>query len=576
MHLIGREVPMSDKDSTRTPTKPAGSAKAEPRNATKASSSSLKPAGKKRKDPEHSTQELLRRVEKCGVYLLHDQRGFPYARIPSADGKRIVPIRSEEFNRWLSLIAWKQMGWAPGREVLSSARRVLESKAIHDCPEHKLHVRVASHEDAIWVDLDGSKAVRIVSGSWKIVDDPPILFRSFPHQKPLPTPVERGKPQRILDFINLRNEADKRLFMAWLIVSMVPDIPIPVMILCGPAQSGKSTILTMARRLIDPCIPEYQGKLSRTKDFAQIASQNRLLIFDNESKISSAQSDVLCGAVTGQGEAKRVLYTDEDTLVTEYRNVIGLSGVRLVVTQSDLMSRSILFELEKIQGEGIRKDSDFWKELEEISAGILGGMFDILAAAMAVEKMVQLPWRSRLPDFTHWAVAVARTLGWNEHEFLHHYKRNVNRQHEAVLDSDTLARVIITWLKDWGEWKGTASELLDELSDKAKAMAIDTTAKRWPKTPHHLSGSLNYLTPCLEYAGVSIDRDRNSSGRILTIRKTVHQEGTTHRQCNLNHDTDHDAADTTSVIPEVASHGEHDADDANDTDSPTLSEGRDG
>jgi hypothetical protein len=203
-------------------------------------------------------------------------------------------------------------------------------------------------------------------------------------------------------------------------------------------------------------------------------------------------------------------------------------------------------------------------------------MFDILAAAMAVEKMVQLPWRSRLPDFTHWAVAVARTLGWNEHEFLHHYKRNVNRQHEAVLDSDTLARVIITWLKDWGEWKGTASELLDELSDKAKAMAIDTTAKRWPKTPHHLSGSLNYLTPCLEYAGVSIDRDRNSSGRILTIRKTVHQEGTTHRQCDLNHDTDHDAADTISVIPEVASHAGYDADDTYDADFPALSEGRDG
>jgi len=301
---------VSNKEVTKTPKKPGRSRKAKSEKADKAARGSPATANEERKDPGHSTCDLIKRVEKSGLYLFHDQRGLPYARIPLTESRRVIPIRSEDFNKWLSMIAWKEMHWAPGREVLYSTRRVLESKAIHDGPEHELHLRVAWHEDAIWIDLDGSKAVRIMPGSWEAVSDPPILFRSFPHQKPLPEPVKNGNPLKVLNLVNLRSEKD----------------------------------------------------------------------------------------------------------------------------------------------------------------------------------------------------------------FLRDYRRNVNRQHEAVLDSNLLARVIVKWISGRREWRGTALVLLDELTAAAVTMGIETSAKNWPKTPQHLSGSLNYLGPCLEYAGISIERDRDSAERIMTIR----------------------------------------------------------
>ncbi|MFH1675959.1 MAG: hypothetical protein ABIC40_02955 [bacterium] len=563
---------MTEDHASMNPNQKAGDPQETKAVVNTVASSNGEKTGKKKKGAEHSSEELLRRVIKHKIVLFHDQRGQPYARIHEASGYRTLSVKSEEFSKWLSMIAWKEMTWSPGRESLNSARRILESMACHDGPEYKLHVRVALHEETIWIDLDGSRAVKIMPGRWEIVADPPILFRSFSHQKPLPEPVSGSDPLQILNHINLRTESEKKLFMAWLVVSFVPNIPIPVLILCGPSYSGKSTILSLVRRLMDPCTPEYQGRLSKLKDFTQIASQYRLLIFDNESKITVSQSDLLCGSVTGQGDAKRVLYTDEDTLVMEYRNVIGVSGVRLVVTQPDLMSRSLLFELEQLPNTDMHRESAFWKEFDATSGEILGGVFDVLAGAMAIEKLVKLSWTSRLSDFTHWAVAVARTLGWNEEEFILHFKSNVNRQHEAILDSDPLARVIINWIEKRGEWEGTMSDLLTELNAEARQLGIDPSANRWPKTPQLLSGSLSYLTPCLEHAGVSIGHIRKTSGRIVTIRLVNRNP---ELDLNRDNDDDYDDEDERSVIPKPASTLACDVNDTYDDDFPHLSGGSD-
>ncbi len=490
-------------------------------------SSSTKPTGQdtgkgadSEKKSESQTAHLLKRIERSQIVLFHDQREQPYAAIPEPSGRRIVPVRSEEFNKYLSRLAWLQMKWAPGRETIYSVRRVLEQMAGVEGPQHILHVRVATHDGASWVDLDGQSAVRIVPGDWQVIRRPPILFRSYSHQKPLPVPSMHGDALDALQFVNIPGELDRRLFLAWLMTAHVPGIQVPALLVHGASYSGKSSLLTIARRLVDPCIPEFQGKLSSQRDFSQVASQYRMLIFDNESRITDSQSDLLCGAVTGQGDAKRMLYTDEDTVVFEYRNVVCISSIGQIATQPDLLSRSILFELPQVPNEELRRDTRMWDQFEKACPSILGGMFRVLSEAMGMVDGIEPEWKSRMSDFTCWLMAIGRAMEWDEHELLAAYKRNVNRQHESVLESDPVARALTTLMHNIPEWQGTPTELQETLDETARQIGFDTRTRSWPRTARYLSERVSYLEPCLRYAGFAVDRPRSAGKRLIVIRRT--------------------------------------------------------
>lgn len=451
--------------------------------------------------------------------LFHDERGEPYAVIIASDGRRIISLGSKDFSRWLSQLAWKQLEKAVGSEVISTTRQTLSGIARFEGEEKTLHNRVAWQDGAIWIDLDGQKAICVKPSQWSLIANPPILFRSLPHQKSMPIPVPGGDPWQIFDFLNIKQDPSQLLFLCYLVASLVPDIPVVVLILHGQQGSAKTTILKVIKRLLDPSIVEVRGGISDQTEFAQFAFQNRLLFFDNLTKLPEWLSDCLCRTVSGEGWSKRSLFTDEDTTVFAYQRVVGLAGINLVAEKSDLLERSIIISLEAISPERRRDEETFWQEFNAKKGEILGGLLDALSKALQIKPSLNLNFLPRMADFTRWGCAASIGLGKTSEDFLEAFKQNVGFQNEAAIEASLIAQVFIKFMEDKQEWKGASGDLLGEFDKVAETLKINTRTKGWPKNPSWFSRRLKEVTPNLTSLGFEIEENRFPKKREISIRK---------------------------------------------------------
>ena len=470
-------------------------------------------------DRESLAVKLVHFAVGTGIVLFHDERGDPYAVISMSDGRKITSLDSREFSTWLSRVTWQEFQKAPGREVLSSARQVLSSIALFDGEEHRLHNRCAYHESSIWIDLDGRRAVRVDPGRWKIIENPPILFRSFPHQKPLPDPVKGGDPFKVLDFVNLSDEDAKLLLVCYLIVTFVPHIPIAALIVHGIQGSAKTTLLKIVKKTVDPSRVEVRGGVRDLTEFAQAAWQNRVLFFDNLTSVPGWLSDALCRAVTGEGWSKRTLYTNEDSTIFEYQGIVGLGGINLIANRSDLLDRSFIVPLEPISPNERREEEAFWAEFNNVRPQILGGILDALAKAMIIRKTTKLSSAPRMADFFLWGASAAEALGRKKEEFMDAYYRNVGRQNEAAVEASPVAQAVIAFMDQKEEWEGPPGELLDGLEKVADNLRINIKSKEWPKNPVWLTRRVKEVQPNLLAMGIEINGQPTGGKRVLTLRR---------------------------------------------------------
>jgi hypothetical protein len=506
---------------------------------------------------ESQTRQLIELILSSGIELFKDQRGMPYASVPVDNGRRIHSLDSREFKTWVSKMAYTEMKWPLSDQTLTTVNRNLACEAIHNGKQHELHVRTAKFEGAIWHDLDGQSAVRIVPGDWQVIGNPPILFKSLRHQSPLPIPVKGGDPKKVLDFLNIQDEELRILFMCWLVVAFVPHIPIPTLAIYGPPGSAKTSLARVVKRLIDPAIPEVQGSLRNLKDFPITASCNRVLIYDNVSRITAEQSDALCGAVTGQGSSNRRLYTDEDPFVIEFKNVVLFTGVDLIAERSDLLNRSILLPMCAVDPRDRLYEEELWEEFEGMRPGILGGLLDCVASMLHLKNKITLKERPRMADFARYGVAAAKSLSYDPLEFLRIYQENESLQNEVIIEASPVLQALMIFMEDVEEWSGSATELLGLLTETAGQHGISTRNRSWPEKSNKLSRELSYVQKTLMDSGIELCRRKTTAGRVITLRKVVRRDDT----IVLQDDT------VRGIVPlETASEAERDdRDDKDDT-----------
>ena len=471
---------------------------------------------------EKKTQarKLAELALQSGIELFHDERGEPYARIALPEGRRILSLNAQDFGRWLGRLAWNEMEKAPGSQVISAARLALSSMARFDHPEYRLQVRSARIEDAIWLDLDGSKAVRVWPGGWEVVDEPPIIFRWFAHQKPLPIPTPGGDPFQVLEFANLRTEDARLLLVCYLVAALVPEIPIAALVLHGIQGSAKTTLLKIIKSLLDPSIVPVRGGVRDLTEFALAAWQNRVLYFDNLTSMPLWLSDALCRTVSGEGWSKRTLYTDEDSTVFEYRRVVGIAGINLVAEQPDLLDRSLILPLDPLPQGSRRAEQLFWREFDKVRPQILGGLLDVLARTFEIEKHLTTDDLPRMADFARWGAAAATAVDRTPDEFLNAYEENVRRQNAAALEASPAAEAILAFMEDKSIWQGTPGDLLESLERVAEDLRINTRARHWPKSPSWLTRRLREVEPNLQAYGLVVGSRKSGSRREVTLDKT--------------------------------------------------------
>jgi hypothetical protein len=460
--------------------------------------------------------------------LFHDQHGEPWARFKIGDHYEHYPLEGRPVRDLISKFIWEQEGTAIYREALKAATAVLSAKARFEGNGYLLHTRCAWHEGAIWVDLSNDKwqAVKITPQGWEVVDNPPILFRRFPHQRPM----EVGTPQETLDlnqWLNVKEEDDRVLLHVWLVTDFIPEIPHPVVIFHGPQGSAKTTHSKMIKAIVDPQEAEVLSVPRDVGELAQVLMHHHLCVFDNLSSLPGWISDSLSRAVSGDGFSKRKLYTDSDDIVFRYRRCLVLNGINVVATRPDLLDRSIIMELDRLRT--MKTEEEVWGGFSEALPDIRATIFSTLARAMEAKSNASLGALPRMADFAMWGHAAASVMEIEKNLFLRIYHSNIGRQFSLIIEDSPIASALVAFMENREEWKGQPGDLLQELAETAEYVGINTKGKGWPSQPNGLTRQLRRLKITLEAVGLGVEdwRDTNRWLRVFKIGEKDCRHGRT-------------------------------------------------
>ena len=441
-----------------------------------------------------------------------------------------MPINSKKFKNWLSFLFYEREYKGVGRDAVSSAIMVLMGKAQKEGKEYTLYNRVAPTDDGIWLDMcdENWRAIKITRDGWEIVENPPILFRRYSHQKPLCNPVKPSSEleaaqnaMKLLDHVNIKIakdddddaikiiEATKLAVICTSISYLIPIIAHPIMVVYGPQGAAKSYLHKIVRRVIDPSVTELLTLPHDENEIIQQLDHNWCCFYDNLTYLPGMVSDIFCRAATGSGFSKRELYSDDDDIIYSFKRCVGLNGINPAARKGDLLDRSMLVPVTKIDMKCRKTEAEVDAEFEKDKAVILGGFLSVLSLTLKKYPEVKLEGYQRLADFHKYGCAIALALGKKAEEFTKAYENKVESQTDEALNSEPVGMAILNFCETWfaidGEhkplhekWEGTPASLYHEVTIKAEIMGIKTDYRSpWPKAPNAFTRKLNEIIPAL-------------------------------------------------------------------------------
>jgi hypothetical protein len=464
--------------------------------------------------------DMLEEMTLCeGVF--HTSSGVAFADFMTDGHRETWPIRSKCFRTWLRRCYYHATGTAAGAAVIASAVDLLEARAQFDAPERAVSMRIAEHDGRIYLDLADEhwRAVAIGTDGWRVLGCPPVRFRRSPGMLPLPVPERGGSIETLQRFLNLSNENDFVLLVAWLLAALRPGGPYPLLAISGEQGSAKTVLSKVLRALVDPNVAPVRALPREERELMIAANNGQLLAFDNLSGLPPWLSDALCRIASGGSFAVRRLYTDDEEVLFEVARPTIVNGIEDVIGRADLADRAIFLSLGPITDEQRRFEADLWREFERARPGILGTLLDAVAHGLQAMDSVQPGRLPRMADFALWASACETAL-WPAGTFSRAYAANRNASVEGIIDADPIAASVRELMSERNSWTGTAADLLR--MSVQHASQTDNGAG-WTKNPRALAGHLRRAQTFLRAVGVDIafSREGRAGTRVIRIRRAV-------------------------------------------------------
>ena len=484
-------------------------------------------------NPESTQATRLANLAQDAYRFVRTQDGEVYAVAKAGPNVAITVGRGGQFGNHLVRLFLEKEHGAPSDNAEKMAIKIMHAYAYDQDPE-RVHIRVARHADVarhehgIVLDLgtpDGS-CVIVTAKGWRVERKSPVVFRRGV-VLPLPEPVHGADGlQCLADLVNA-SEAQLRLGIAWLVASLIPDIPHPILIPRGEQGSAKTSVARIFQSLVDPS-GATPGALPRTEDaFAVRMNAAYVQAFDNASIIPPWLSDSLCRAVTGAADTKRTLYADRDLTIIQYQRPVILTTIHAGQLAGDLVERSLPLDLDRITGEkrktersaigqDVNEKPGLFDLLDQARPAILGAILDLVASVFRSIPAVSVDRLPRMADFGMILAALDHAQGWETFQL---YSELVDSETGSLLEGDVFAPRLVKFMDDLSEWSGTATELLDKLTERLKDP--DHPPKGWPADATRASGHIKRLAPALRVHNIEVEQCRATDkgrSRIWIVR----------------------------------------------------------
>ncbi len=462
----------------------------------------------------HQPKELLELAHSATPFCSND--GQACASLPlSVEHRTVVPLRSAAFRDWLTSEFYKQNKTAPSLQAFRAALRTLEAQARYgEFPAQPVKQRLGFEGDPFYpskIILDLANAsgdiLEITSRGWQIRNNLQTAFRQSPSTRALPVPEPAApspKPLAPLQhLLNLPTAAWNRA-LSWITAALRPTGPYPILVLNGPAGSGKSVLARVLRSLIDPSAAPAHRLPARDRDLCQLALHNWILIFDQVHRVPNKISETLCAL--SSGDAIKITQPDlRDPLVFEVARPIILVAPhdetqRAWTPPRTLANRTMTIHLDRIAFP--RPEAAIWSTFKTLHPQSLASLSDAVATALARVRDIDLGNVSRFPDSATWTAAAAPSLGLTETDVI----RAFTDEKSMWSGGDPLREAVHAVLETTGSWTGEATDLLNQLRVTVPLAALPSTSK----------GLSQVLA---NVAGVHITKTRDANSHRLTITR---------------------------------------------------------
>lgn len=466
--------------------------------------------------------------------LWRDEGDEAFATIQVGAHREHFRVRSTPYRRWVVRSYGDhhkirgpngEIAGAPGSQALTEALVAIEANAARGPLEFPKLRLAGSVRSAVYLDLGDAtwRAVEIDAQGWRIVADPPARFVRAPGMLPLPEPRCGDGLVLLRRFLAIDDDTSFRLTLGWLIGGFRPSGPYPVLAIHGEQGSGKSTLVRMLRRLIDPNRAGDRSRPRDERDLVIAATNSWLVCFDNLSRLDEELSDGMCRIATGAGFGTRTLYSDDAETLFQVCRPQLVNGIPDLARSGDLIDRCVQLELPPREASKNAYEDDLWPQFESALPEMLGALLDAVSCAIRRLDQVQLARRPRLVDFARWVEAAAPALGWGHGVFVNDYLSNRDAASRQAIEADAVAGALkhTIGLLESKRFKGTATELLALLN--RHATDDEKRAVGWPKNAAKLGDRLRRAAPALRRDGLKVMTDRQGHARSIELEEVVQQ-----------------------------------------------------
>jgi hypothetical protein len=359
----------------------------------------------KRRGRPAAADELVRMGLSLTDELFTDQYKQPYALVDGAS----LPL--DALGDLLAVQWFRVKNNALPQDSIRSALNTLAALARVEGEEHDLKTRWGRVGKTIYYETAPGRVWEIDADGWRRASAPPVRFRRLDLLRPLPDPVAGGTLEDLTEVVKLEG-VSLRMYLSALASYPFEDVPRPALAIIGRQGGGKSTRTKVLKRLLDEDGSDF---VSPQGDILRQATHRAVVAFDNQSAFPKDFSDLLSSLITGGGDSKRELYSNNREFAFKVMRPVVLNGINIPSDRPDLLERTVIVEVPDIRPEERETEHDFWTNFEEKRGVLLGVVFDLISGVL--RNLRPLERRPRIADWSDYASALYAHTGWGRDQF---------------------------------------------------------------------------------------------------------------------------------------------------------------